>query len=117
MFWLPWPYRSLPPEQGPVLILLPGFLRDLVQCSAHGVGWKSSTQDACRCSVETSMQGRQAFSKALKIPSNIVGKVPLPMGTPLARRSRLSYSVSSLLSPLPLFPCGLESHDSLTDYN
>lgn len=78
-------------------------------------GLEISTQVACRCSVKTSMQSR-LFFKALKISSNIVGKVPLPMGTPLARRSRLSYSVSSLLSLLPLFPCGLESHDSLTDY-
>ena len=115
VFRLPWPYRRLPSEQRPVLFLLPGFLRDLVQCSAHGVGWKFSTQVACRCSVKTSMQSR-LFFKALKIPSNIVGKIPLPMGTPLAQRSRLSYSVSSLLSLLPLFPCGLESHDSLTDY-
>lgn len=63
---------------------------------------------------------RQAFFKALKahskIPSKIVGKVPLPMGTPLARHSRLSYSASRLFSLLPLFPCGLQSHNSLTDY-
>lgn len=62
----------------------------------------------------------QASFKALKAhsktPSKILGKVPLPMGTPLAHHSRLSYSVSSLLSLLPLFPCGSESHDSLTDY-
>lgn len=88
----PLPYRSLPPEQGPVVFLLPGFLRDLVQCSAHGVGWKSSTQDACRRSVETSMQGRLS-SKHYRYQATLLARFPSPWERPW-----LDFPASPILS-------------------
>lgn len=81
-----------------------GFFGDLVQCSAHGVGWKSSTQDAFRCTVETSMHRRclQSVGSSVRYQAKSLARFPLAMGTPLARHSRLSYSVSSVLALLPV---------------
>lgn len=81
-----------------------GFFGDLVQCSAHGVGWKSSTQDAFRCAVETSMHRRclQSVGSSVRYQAKSLARFPLAMGTPLARHSRLFYSVSSLLALLPV---------------
>lgn len=95
----------------------PGFFGDLVQCSAHGVGWKSTTQDACRCAVETSMHRSclQSLRSSVRYLAKLLARFPSPWERPwLAIAS--SPILSLLCSLFCLFPCGLETHDSLTDY-
>lgn len=109
--------EACPRGRGRALSSAPGFFGDLVQCSAHGVGWKSSTQDAYRCAVETSMHRSclQSLRSSVRYLAKSLARFPSPWERPWLSIPS-SPTLSLLCSLFCLFPCGLETHDSLTDY-